>query len=534
MLVSYLIQMWLLLATAACQGSGAEERAQASLLATVRNASTGAPVSGALVTLRLSDKNIGYQQLSDAEGHATFLSTEEGEYLISAEAAGFARDVQAAFSPAARVTLRARETGQTAEVRLSPLATISGKVVDSDRAPVQRARVELLRYAYSRAGKRLSMRHYAISDDHGEFRIPEIPAGMWFLRASKQLAPPTASGEVHTDLPDEAYADSYYPNGDALAGATALDVPPGAALTGMDLKMRKTGVYHVRGRAVAVGSGQPVGQAKVYLGEWYVVARPDGSFDFRGMFPGTYALRAEIKGAASLYSPRRDLVIVDKDLENIDIGMEPVFAIAGEAGIDGASPEGLSGVRIGVQDYAEERIPQNTRIQANGQFRIEDATAQRYCVRAEPARGRYIKSIRYGVEDISVTGCFNASPGQPLAVVFGSKPGSVRATLPAPVAKTAPQFFTLVSAVANSGRADLAQTEERDEDGMVEFEGLAPGEYRLYTWDLPDHRLADYAGLRELLAASSVAVTVREGELTVVAAKAISAADVQMAMKRLQ
>ena len=101
----------------------------------------------------------------------------------------------------------------------------------------------------------------------------------------------------------EGNITTYYPNGADVSSAVAVDVAAGGEMRGMDIRLLQAKVYTVRGKAVdASGVPQPAivsftrkedgGNLPAVLnGGGTTQLRPDGTFEFRNIVPGTYVLQ---------------------------------------------------------------------------------------------------------------------------------------------------------------------------------------------------------------------------------------------------
>jgi hypothetical protein len=89
----------------------------------VTNFVTGAPVKKALVTMRSTARNEGYQALSDTTGKFRIEGIKPGEYGLWAQAQGY--DLQLARFFRAAVTVEEDKTVKDCAVRLHPLSSIT-------------------------------------------------------------------------------------------------------------------------------------------------------------------------------------------------------------------------------------------------------------------------------------------------------------------------------------------------------------------------------------------------------------------------
>jgi hypothetical protein len=154
------------------------------------------------------------------------------------------------------VTLTGRAV-TPATIALTPTGVISGRVVDAQGSAVSRA------FVRAAGGKQT---YEGQTNDLGEYRIFDLPPGKYIVSASLYLAPriegtmlirpsppsPYSPGEGQAMLPllrmlqagdyidpmalaREVHVPVYYPGATDAAGATTLDLTPGATLSGIDM-----------------------------------------------------------------------------------------------------------------------------------------------------------------------------------------------------------------------------------------------------------------------------------------------------------
>jgi hypothetical protein len=321
----------------------------------VSNSVNGAPVRKAVVTLRTADYHSAYQALTDAAGHFRFDDVPAGHYQVSAEAPGFVRDPRA-YIASRRVVVAAEQRVRDLTVRLTPLATISGKVLDENGGAVSGADVYAVRQRFRSTGKDFTNGEAAITNNRGEYRLFDVEPGPWLLKFRKSLTPSAATGQVHGALPEVDYPASHHPGVRTGAEAETLFVAPGAQLTGIDLHLRKVRVFHVRGKVV----GPTPARIHDLDDRWSVQVKPDGTFDIAGFSSGRYRLGGEAGGALSTV---QEVTVEGRDVDGLIFRIEPApggtgsvwpeLARAATAGKDGRfefrdlAPGRLQAVRVG-------------------------------------------------------------------------------------------------------------------------------------------------------------------------------------------
>jgi carboxypeptidase family protein len=172
----------------------------------------------------------------------------------------FTLEISASGHVSERRTARvaAGETTELGEIRLVPLVTIGGSVVDANDRPVADAEVVLTREGSDPAAEKPPALH---GDANGAFRIENLAPGVWSVAAR------TAAGD-RSDRP------------------VTLDAARGGAAKAAVVEVFPT--VAVRGRLkLAIGAAAP---SEVRAGERAAPVAPDGSFTLDGLFAGPCTL----------------------------------------------------------------------------------------------------------------------------------------------------------------------------------------------------------------------------------------------------
>ena len=95
-------------------------------------------------------------------------------------------------------------------------------------------------------------------------------------------------------------------------------------------------------------------------------------------------------------------------------------------------------------------------------------------------------------------------------------------------------MVTLAPAGPLAARMDLVETVDTASDGSFKIESVAPGDYKVFAWELAEQDLAEYPDFRKLLESKAASVTVRAGESQSVPLTVITAAEVEQARRKLR
>ena len=190
---------------------------------------------------------------TDDTGRFVVPGLRAGRYRLAVDRDGYVRAVSIIEVKAAAPT--------TTTVVLMPTGVITGRVVDANSTPSVRAIVRAV------AG---SKTYDTVTNDLGEYRLFDLPAGRYVVNAAPYPAPriegatlirptppgPYAPGEgmALLSLPQmlkageyidpmaltrEVYVPVYYPGTTDAAAAAALDLAPGATLSAIDVTVAR-------------------------------------------------------------------------------------------------------------------------------------------------------------------------------------------------------------------------------------------------------------------------------------------------------
>jgi len=489
---------------------------------TVTNSATGAPIRKAQVALRATQQNTVYQAWTDAAGRFRIENAAPGEYWMWTGAQGYESMSHRATSPAQRVTVKDGETVRDLAIRLVPLGRITGKVVDEAGDPVAGVSVRAMRNRYVRGMKTLETRERVTTDERGEFRLFDLDPGVWYLRAVKNLPFPKVTGRVHSTVIEEDYVP---------ASTGPIEVAPGAEVQEAGLRLRKVPVYHFRGRVMDARTGAGVGGARVHALDdgWSVQVKEDGSFDIRAMTPGTYRMAAELNRDGQMVSAAQTVVVSDRDVDGVVFRLEPLLTVRGTA------REAAEGTRVVLEPVAGIGWMTTATVAADGSFTLAGVAPQQYTVQVDAGKpDAYVKSIEWGSQDVSDSGRIDvAGEGAALALVFGTDGGTVEGRVRSSAPAAAPLFVTLAPEGRYAVRFDLLRTVSAD-GGVFSITGVAPGDYKLFAWELADQAVAESPEFRALLESKAVRVTVRAGDRRAVQADVITDEEASAARMKLR
>jgi hypothetical protein len=364
------------------------------------------------------------------------------------------------------------------------------------------AMVSALRQIYKDGRKQFETTTADRSNDLGEYRLHGLAPGRYYVSAQPQtwnrvIGDREFSG-TEKNAGEKGYARIYYPNATDPTRATNIEVKEGEEVPSLDILMKEMTVYRVRGRVLNLnskhGSRETALQVMRRNGkvDWEFltgasVSKTDGTFEIPEMAPGEYTVLAFWSDEGKMYSTQEDVDVVNADVDGLILSIAPGVNIAGQvnwegkASLDwgemsiGASPVQSGFMWVGMarvneaQQFTLKDVPQ-------GVFRLEIEGLSKDC---------YIKEVRQG-ENLLSDDIFRVARGAaiPLEVTVSSRGAKVEGTVTnedsLPVAGV---WVVAVPEEAKRKQHRLFKSETTDQFGHFSLRGLAPGKYRLFSWD---------------------------------------------------
>jgi 5-hydroxyisourate hydrolase-like protein (transthyretin family) len=498
-----------------------EAKAMASLNLADIHEMTVSP-SGAITVIPRSNPPV----VTDHEGRFAFTRVPPGIYKVTVAADGYARQdygQRNPSSPGALLTLTSGQTRDDLVVRLLRVGAASGHVFDSARRPIAGIPVELFRFAYNEDGKQSLIRvATAQTDDRGAYRLFYITPGRYYLSAGNEpgntnlnqpaeLVRGAGGPRLSPNRIAQAYTKIWYPGTTDVKNATVIDMQQGAELEGMDLVLNVPQLLRIRGSILDPAVGRPPANVQIELVSGVTAIRfeqaapyynaADGTFDLRGVSPGTYVLTATIApprptrfdaAFVNREAVARTVVTVgDTDVEGVIVTFVDSSFLSGKMRLDQGvpAPEGkftFANVKLLRPDDLQpalSREPQSS-VSEDGGFRIGNVFPGDYriAVIGLPA-GYYVSQARIGDLDV-VSSTFRFSGADPGAfeIVIGMGSGQVSGAVKDAEGKPVSGAH-VVLIPTNHDRVELFRPATTDPAGKFSIAGVTPGDYVLGVWD---------------------------------------------------
>lgn len=486
----------------------------------VVSAATGGPLKHA--TLRLSPigqtnpqgPRTSFSSSTDAEGKFIMQDVDAGTYTLSAQRVGYVNanyGARSANSAGSRLKLDAGASMKDLVIKLVPQAMIFGKAIDEDGEPVPYASIQCQRWRFMNGKKQLVPAGNGQSQADGTFVIGNLSGGRVYLSA--EVRTNNFGGEIERasgKAGREGFLKTYFPNTLDVTAASPIEANPGAEIRGIEIHVRRGRLYEVRGHVeptVAVSLPEyislfifPKGGDNIFGPQNQTNASGKKSaFQFKNVLPGTYVIETawaessitdpatgDVKSTTRL-TGRMEVTVGDTDLENVVVQVGPGIEIAGTVKTEGDPPpasqqsQTTSPVFIYLRP-TEGRGYGNTggRASDQGNFRIHAIPAAVY--RADVSgvpEGSYLKSVRYGGEDITGKDLdLTSGAGGEMQIVISSNAADVSG-----VVRNGNGEAVQGVAIQCYLGDELKRSASTDQNGSYHLTSLAPGDYRIFAWE---------------------------------------------------
>jgi hypothetical protein len=468
----------------------------------VVNSATHAPVKKAVVVLR-DQRQTGlivpftYSTVSDATGRFHFDAVEAGQsYILRANAEGFMNSWERqdrSSTPEPTVTVGEDQHLVGISLSLEPFRVISGKVLDVNGDPLYSFFIDVMRVDLQPDGTHLHSVSGATTDDRGAYRIYNLPPGRYLVR----IMPPNFvhdRGVWRWEQPGLGYAPEFYPRGANLSRADLIDVTTALRKEGIEIRLRRAVLHHVRGRAVYANPSHGVASQEGLIA-YSAALEPQLAplIPFSASADGSFAVRlpsGEFRISGSSGLAREKLVVADRDLDDVTITLLLRTSLFGTWAIENAPPRP---VPPGLRVYLDNLMTQESRdisVGADGTLVSPGLSPVEYRVEVSTPRGLYLKSIRYGDKDAADGRLDLSDTGLALNLVFAADCGQLNIHLQSPTGSPRGNRAAVIAPAGQqfAMRFDLVRTTENMEsvDGHEDqlfAPGLAPGNYRVIAFE---------------------------------------------------
>ena len=373
---------------------------------TVLRAEDGSALRKTVVTLAPEGRQMeAVATRTDGNGSFIFPEVSAGRYRVRAQRNGYVGQLyeQRGGGPGTTVIVEPGQTVEHIDFRLERAGVLSGMVMDEDNEPVEGVEVRALRVRYLPGGReRLVTARTARSDDQGNYRIPGLTPGAYYVQASGR-AQGMRFGGVTSAV---SYAVTFYPGVSSREDAQLVEVTSGNETSRIELTLTSTPTYSIHG---VIADGKSSGGFRRYNigfagggGTGVMnIDRNDGTFVLRGLEPGEYNLIGQVfERDGPPRSGYRSVRILNADVQVVlEIGA--VAAVQGDVRADDGKPMKFAGMMIRLQASDERNVSPSGAIDEKGHFAVANVPAGQYSFQlGSRDRDAYLKEARCRGQDV--------------------------------------------------------------------------------------------------------------------------------------
>jgi hypothetical protein len=546
--------LWLFFTLAQAQ----TRESTASLRGVVTNASGGGGLRKAYLRLSPAIGSNGgesFTAVTNDQGAFAIENIAPGEYRLDVECAGFL-DAQygggSFFDGGSVLKLSPGDKLTGIEIKMTPQAVLSGRVLDGDGDPWLHARISIFRVIWKKGKRSLEPADTTTPspdvDDRGEFRMAGLAPGRYYV-----LAEPDQWWEQEHRPPAARQQPTWYPSSPDAGSSTPVVLTAGQQSPGIEIRLRSGAVSTFRIRGKAAGMDEiPLLNGDPRVVRRRIVAQrisseadvqqnlstrlsPDGSFEIAGVSRGNYDIWIT-QGYPALPLGHALVEIDDRDVDGVAIQLHATQTLHVNLRLEGGEGTESPGNLIyldpmGFFGYFGELQP----MVKDGSPEFEDVGVGRYQVKLQDSvRARfYMKSIRYGNTDSS-DGRFTFTPdGGPLEVTLSARGARVTGALLRDEKGAMPRVVLIPDTDDAARREDLSRSAVFDQNGVFTIKAIAPGSYKLYGFEsVPDDIWLVPDFLKEV-ETFGVALKAAEGDLATVQLPLVGKAETDRILAKL-
>ncbi|MDQ2710944.1 MAG: hypothetical protein M3Y24_01710 [Acidobacteriota bacterium] len=450
------------------------------------------------------------------DGTFCFHTVKAGTYVVTATKTGFLDSGYGAQSYLQTGTIVA--VGGTPvrgiSMTLQPMSGIDGQIVDDHGETVANANVVAVRQLWYQGRQVFMPVQGSQSNERGEYRIGKLTPGTYFVYAR-----PVPFGQRPTSVAhvNGQMVRTYHPSALSLTNATAVSVPSGEDVHGIDIRAIKTNTYHVRGR-IDGSKGQWVGGSVELLPaeeEQMIIVfgagnlSPEGEFDFPDITPGSYRLIFQSAAGAS----KMQVEVKDSD-KVVNVPAIENGTIRGKVAVDAST--GTESIPIPkitlIPADAIIGLTYQIDVDSNGGIRADGIRPGKYLLKIAMPSGEFVKSITAGTSELNSRELdLTAGGNVELTIVVSDRSAALGGTVTkaAQSSGVRPADVVLIASPARIDGSGL-YLGTTDSNGQFLIKNLPPGKYKVCALPSIDVRLFQNPGLFKRMADMGTEVELQE------------------------
>jgi protocatechuate 3,4-dioxygenase beta subunit len=539
--LSFSLAALLLASALAAQGPGRNsagdkpKKEDCSIAGIVVKLAGSEPLKKATVQLESADDGTrSITTSTDAGGRFQLKGLDPGRYRLTAMRNGFVTQEygqKTPDDPGSALTLRPGQDVKDLLFRLIPSAVIAGRIIDEDGEPLPWAEVSALREMYSEGKRKLAPQANEATNDLGEYRLFGLPPGRYFISATHRPMSQPARTTIQLragESTDQGYAPTYYPGSPDPAKAVALTVKAGEEIPSVEIFLRPVSVFTIRGRvynmvkrsnANLIVQLEPrnTGLAWNFQGGGGAqVNNQDGLFEIHDVLPGSYTAIAYWFEEGKRYQARQTLEVRNADVEGITLIIAPGIAVDGRIQWEGQPSLLAPGeLTVYLRDTESERSFGVSAQVTDDMFTLRDVSegAYRLFVFGQ-SRDCFVKSVRYGGTEALDDGFIVRRGAEAtLEVTMSSRGAHIQGSVAdADNLPAAGVWVVLVPDEARRSQLRLYAARTTDQYGHFDLRGIAPGDYKLFSWDQVEQNAWEDPDFLKSFEEKGEKISVQEGD----------------------
>lgn len=513
------------------------------------------PVKKAVIELIAENQAEGgdYTAVTGPDGAFRIENILPGRYHLFAERTGLLdADRNRGRADGRLITLTPGQEVKDFQIRLQAAAVVRGRVTDEDGDPLPNAEITVLRQAFVAGHNHWEQAGAERTNDLGEFRIANLPAGNFYVSVSpppdfKTLiensgaAAETRNPNVPEKAPASTYQTTYYPGTPDRSQASPIQLHAGDEFP-VNFSLTPSPSLSIRGSVVNL---PPRASASIMLQsrDFNLVLNgaemhKDGSFIIRDVSPGNYTILATVDGSSKPMMARQTLQLGSTSVEGLRLAPQPGATVQGrlrletkgEARFDMEKAFLILRASDGDDDdrafAAGESFTNLTHVMRDGSFEWNDIPTGNYYVQfvadANANPDWYVKSVLSSGRDVNDSG-ISLNGGIATVDLVASANGAVVEGI-AVDGKGEPLANAIVVLVPEArlrARTDHYRKTVSDQTGRFSLRGVRPGDYALYAWESIDGDAYYNPEFLKAINGQGTILHLSEGERKTVQAEAI-------------
>jgi len=446
-----------------------------------------------------------YSDTTDADGRFKVDDVKPGRYMATVKHPGLVQS--ASGKRPASILVQSGQDTTDLVFYMQPAAVITGKVADLDGDPMSNVGISALRVGSALRGINFHDSGSAVTNDLGEFRIPDLRAGRYTITAN----PPQGLRAPHAESKDKVkenliYTTTYYPGTLDKEQSVAVEVHPGDE-TPVSFGVLASPAYRVAGTVVALPSGAALTEIMLSSKDHRSVQNQQlgegGRFEFQNVRPGSYAATLLVVTGFSEGQPAMKMMRMVETIEvsaaNVDrlqLQPNPDGAVRGKFRMDTGQRFDWTQLNVVLLPVDENDfgVAAGTSgglamsgVNKDGSFELKNVTGGSHQLlvgaKSNSLRDYITKSVYLDGRDVADSG-FIVSAGTSLEVVVSANGATIEGTVVDSKGKPVADAAVLdVPSAEHRNRTDLYQRDTTDELGHFSLRGLNPGKYTVLAFD---------------------------------------------------